>query len=219
MKVIIIKNTSGASKTYNGKVLADQESYQIPNEDHSDWASHSGLLTDIGNADAIVNDGAEDITSVSKAISYLTSNVAAKVKITQQDSFPAFADKTLYSGEKLFRRKHGQKQTITANSSGTISVNVPYAACKINKAEIVNCKSGDEVDLKVLDTPTGAISTVPNYALNQFGFLVVMPDGIYIDKSDYDADLIQDMKVEITYHNNSNSDREVGVNITFHEVV
>ena len=67
--------------------------------------------------------------------------------------------------------------------------------------------------------PTGTFSTVPNYMLNQFGFNVVVSELLYSDKSDYDADLIKDMKVKLVYKNDTNASKEVGVNITFHEVV
>lgn len=130
-----------------------------------------------------------------------------------------FSSKIISDGSKLYRRKHGANASIPANSSGTISLVVPYNLCKINKAELVNTAVGDTVDFKVYDTPTGTLSTVPNLMLNQFGFGVEMPDNFYEDYSEYDADLIKDMKVEVTYYNNSGSARTVGVNFTLHEVV
>jgi len=128
-----------------------------------------------------------------------------------------FASKAIVGG-KLFRRKHGFKKLITANSSGDIILVVPYAACKINQVEFVNAVEGDTVDLKVHDTDTGLLTTVPNYMLNQFGFDVELPNGLYVDKSEYDADLIGNMQIIITYTNNSGSDLTVRGNIIYHEV-
>lgn len=129
-----------------------------------------------------------------------------------------FASKILPSGFKLFRRKHGYKETILAGQSKSTKILVPYNQCKINKLEVIAANPLDRIDLKVLDTPTGALSTIPNFILNQFGFNVVVSELLYSDKSDYDADLIKDMQVEITYYNDSSSDITVGYNVIFHEV-
>jgi hypothetical protein len=120
---------------------------------------------------------------------------------------------------KLFRRKKGFKSSeIADGSTGTIEIIVPFPSVKINELEIVNGKEGAVLDFKVHDTPTGTISTVPNLMLNQFGFDVELPDGFYRDRSEYDADLIQDMKIIITVKNNTGSPYTCRGNIVFHEV-
>jgi hypothetical protein len=121
-------------------------------------------------------------------------------------------------GGMLFRRKHGFNLLIDANSTGIITLIVPYAACKINQVEFVNAKVGDTVDLKVHDTATGTLSTIPDYMLNQFGFAAELPDGLYLDKSDYDADLIAGMQIKIHYSNSSTDAHTIRGNITYHEV-
>lgn len=134
-------------------------------------------------------------------------------------SLKTFAFSSKFTKDKsLFRRKHGTGKEIPANSSDTLSIIVPYDLAKINKVDLVGCELGDQVDLKVYDTPAGAISTVPNYMLNQFGFLVELPNGHFEDFSEYEADLIKDMKIEITYYNNSDQPKYVGANFTLHEV-
>jgi len=122
-------------------------------------------------------------------------------------------------GGKLFRRKHGFLKLIPANSSDVILLVVPYAVCKINHVEFMNTNLGDTIDFEVLDTSTGTFSTVPNYMLNQFGFDVQLPDGRYEDTSEYDADLIADMTIRITYNNSTNADHTLRGNIVYHEVV
>ncbi len=135
------------------------------------------------------------------------------------DHQPAFADKVTPDGKKLYRRKHGVCKNVVAGTSDTLSIVVPYNLAKINTIEIINCATGDLADLKVYDTPTGTISTVPDYMLNQFGFDVCLPDGFYKDESNYDADVIKDMKIELTYKNNGVSDRMIGINLTLHELI
>lgn len=130
-----------------------------------------------------------------------------------------FASKKLSSGKSLFRRKHGKKETIISGEEKDIIFDVPYGNCKINKLEVIDANALDRIDLMVLDTPTGSISSVPNYMLNQFGFDVIVSDLLYSDKSDYDADLIKDMQIKIVYKNDGDQDKTVGFNIIFHEVI
>lgn len=129
-----------------------------------------------------------------------------------------FASKELSNGLKLYRRKHGYKATIPANSEVVTKILVPYAACKINKLEIIAPNPLDRIDLKILDSATGMLTGVPNYMLNQFGFDVVVSEMIYSDKSDYDADVFGGMQIEVTYKNDGTEEVTVGYNIIFHEV-
>ena len=131
-----------------------------------------------------------------------------------------FSEKVLANGKKLFRRKHGMRLICTKEASTNFDFVVPYSLAKIDQIEIVDGQSGDCVDFKVYDTPTGTISTVPNYMLNQFGFDVELPSGFYHDKSNYDADVIQDMKIQVVYKNKDLiDDISVGINIVYHQLV
>ena len=129
-----------------------------------------------------------------------------------------FSKKLTEDGRKIYRRKHGVSNSINANSTGTIEIIIPYNNCKIDQVEIAGCEVGDSVDLKVYDTPTGTISGVSSKMLNQFGFSIYMRNDFYKDKSDYDVDLIKDMKVEVSYNNNGASSKNISVNFTLHEV-
>ena len=130
-----------------------------------------------------------------------------------------FASKELSDGKKLYRRKHGfSSSTITSGSTQSIDIEVPYSACKINGVEFVNAKEGITVDLFVLDTATGLLTTVPFYPLNQFGFDVELSKGMYHDESKYDADLIGGMILSIVVYNNSGVDHVMKGNVVFHEV-
>lgn len=134
-----------------------------------------------------------------------------------------FATKVLKDGSKLFRRKHGIKDTILANSEKEIIFTVPYTKAKINKLEIIDANERDRVDLIVkspVDPAVAALYGMPaNYALNQFGFNVVVSSLLYSDKSDYDADVYMGMQIVVIYKNDTASDKEVGFNLIYHEVV
>lgn len=142
--------------------------------------------------------------------------------------FSGFANKAVEDG-KLFRRKHGFKAAaeIAHGAEGTVQLVVPYDKCKINEFEIINCLEGLTVDFKVHDTPTGTISqtleatgftAVPNLMLNQFGFDVELPNGFYRDKSDYDADVIKDMRIDLIFKNNTGQAITPKGNIVYHEL-
>lgn len=160
---------------------------------------------------AIINahDGSPDTEEV----------IPSEVKIIEEVASAPFASKTLATGQKLFRRKHGIKQTIPANSTENLELVVPYSFCKVNKVEIINSTAGDTVNFKVYDNSVGSISTVPNLMLNQFGFDVVLPSNFYVDKSNYDADLINGMKISVEYTNTKSEDVEIGINIILHEMI
>lgn len=128
----------------------------------------------------------------------------------------AFASK-LIGYKKLFRRKHGYKFTLDASGIGSLIIVVPYNFCKINELEIIGCKPLDKLNLKILDRVVSPLYGVPSANLNQFGFDVLTPLDFYKDKSEYDADLIKDMQVEVTYTSLTPS-IEIGVNIVFHEI-
>lgn len=128
-----------------------------------------------------------------------------------------FASK-IVAGGKLYRRKHGIRSTVSANSAKSIKFTVPYEIAKIDEVEIINCAGVDTVDLKILDSDTGTYTTVPNYLLNQFGFDVNLSDIYYTDASNYDAELNIGMQIEIIYKNNEPDTKSIGINFVLHEV-
>jgi len=106
----------------------------------------------------------------------------------------------------LFMRVHGITYSVLTGIN-VIDFVVPYAHCKINEVQLVNCESMDTANFEVYMGP---------YKLNQFGYDVVMPKDFYESKSSYDADLYEGLTVKITY--NSKSEKQIGVNIVLHEV-
>lgn len=131
----------------------------------------------------------------------------------------AFAEKNLANGKKLFRRKHGYVLTLNASGSTTHTITVPYTAAKINEAEILWAPEGVKLSMKVKDTVTGTFSGVPNYVLNQFGFDVAVAKDFYSDYSQYDADVYGGMQIEFTFTNLTTVEKQIGINLVFHEIL
>lgn len=52
--------------------------------------------------------------------------------------------------------------------------------------------------------------------LNQFGFAVVMPEGFYSQKSNYDADVMKDLVIRLEY--TAKEARDLGINYLIHEL-
>jgi hypothetical protein len=133
-----------------------------------------------------------------------------------------FFDKKI-GNSSLFRRTHGYKELLPAqnnNIDGLVFINcvIPYNKAKINKMEVLFCPEGVKCDFEVYDTPTGTLSGIPNFMLNQFAFDLNIRENYHVDESHYDADLIKDMKIEIHFKNSSLISKIVGVNFHFHEL-
>jgi len=219
----ILKNPSTTDAvTINdvgAQMIAAEASYTIDPAEYSLYAASSDIVTKVGNGDLIVNDGSVDL-DISAGINLLKGLYPSEIK--NQPS--PFADKQI-GDKKLFRRVHGVKKIL--NGDTTVSLVIPYVQCKINAIEIVWAPIGLQADLKIYDTPTGAITStlaatgytaIPNFMLNQFGFGAGVAKDFYSESSNYDADLIQDMKVEVTLTNPSNHTDEVCVNFVLHEL-
>ena len=126
-----------------------------------------------------------------------------------------FKNKKLTSGEKLFTRETGYKQTLTVGANNIIFT-IPYVHCKITGIEIINCDPLDDVSFYVLDSINGDYTGVPNYVLNQYGFTVYLPDMYWKKVSAYDADLYLGMQLKAVY--NSINGKDVAINYDLHEV-
>lgn len=136
------------------------------------------------------------------------------VDIKQSVAPSPFASK--YIGDKsLYTRVHGIQSAITVGTNN-IDFTVPYAQAKFNALEIVNADVGDKVSLKILDSATGIISTIPFYELNQFGFDIYLPDGFYVRESQYDADLISGLVIRLEY--TTAIAKTVKFNVILHEL-
>jgi len=220
---IWIKNTDSEEHTYSGQTILSSEYYMIEQDVELDkWQNNSQLLSDIGSGIAVVarsNSGTDDITDINLAINYLKGLGTQEVKIIEQVQSSPFASKILENGKKLYAREHGvPKITIAAGSTQALVFEVPYAACKITGASIVGCQKGDTCNFKILDTDAGLLTTIPLYPVNQFGYDVNMPDGVYNREYNYDADLFLGLHVSIEYTNNGDEAIDISANLELHEV-
>lgn len=139
----------------------------------------------------------------------------ANAKVGNYSYLEPFASKVLSNGNKIYRRNTGYSYDV-AIGANTFDVVVPYAKCKINLMEIINCKIGESLNLSVVDNAHGTFSGYPNATLDQFGDNVFLQNEYYVSKSEYDATLYQSMIVRIVY--NATEAKKVYFNIPWHEV-
>lgn len=193
----------------------DNSTHEIPKLEQLAWAENSEVLVYIANGDLLLKLNDVEITDVSKAIDILKDLNVKPVKITP---YP-FREKILEDGKKTFTRVHGISASVQG-ASDNIDFVIPYTNCKITGMEVIGGVLGDVVNFKVLDTPTGTISTIPNYELNQFGFNVAVSSGFYKYVSEYPADLIQNMKIRLEYDAKDELlPRTVYINLFLHQIV
>lgn len=137
-----------------------------------------------------------------------------------------FSTKALDVG-KLYRRVYGQNKTLIAMGDTTFDFIVPYDKVKINKIDLNWFPEGCICNLKIYDNANSDMQTlvgvpieyrVPNKMLDQFGFAATITADRHNEYSEYDADLLKDMKVEIVITNLTNTTKLVGINVIYHEV-
>lgn len=144
----------------------------------------------------------------------LPDSFVQNVNIITQPATSPFASKVVET-KKLYKRLHGITQNLLQGTND-ILFTLPYPWVKITGLEVINSEALDKVSLYVLDTTSGTYSTIPNYIFNQFAFDVNLTKDYYIYKSEFDADLHQNMQIKIVYQSNSN--KPIGINLILNEV-
>lgn len=198
-----------------------------------DWATFKSVVTEQNIAFKYVNLNScyymytETAAPIACTVSITTptnadqtdfeTNLKAKGNKSAVVTLTPFADKILPNGKRLFNRLHGAQFSVSG-SPDVCDFNIPYDTCKLTGIEIINGSFGDTCNLKVVDTPTGAISGVPDFILNQFGFNVNIAKDYYKRESAYDADLIKDMKIRIEYDSVATLPAPIYINFILHEV-
>jgi hypothetical protein len=142
------------------------------------------------------------------------STYKSKASNVLSESIGPFASKMI-ADKSIYKRAVGKRYTLSSGSN-TLTHTVTFTACKITGLELIGGEVGDYVDLKILDTDTGTVSTIPNYVLNQFGFEVNVAAGRHREDSNYDADLFVGLQIQVIY--NSISAKDIGLNYILHEV-
>jgi len=205
-----VKNTS-TEKTYCGQTLATNQEYDIQSTELTRWQSDDSVVADLSTGLLLVGDGNTYQTAGAQAVNYLLGTGIKEVSVQVQ---PPFSSKVIGT-KKLYIRATGKAHPVTVGSNN-LDFLVPYNVMKFNGIQIVNCELGETVNLKVLDSATGAYSTFPNYMLNQFGFTINLPNGVFIKESQYDADVYKDMVIRIEY--TAVTARDVRINYSIHEL-
>lgn len=218
MSKILKNNTSNAvSINDTGIAIPASGEYTISPQDYLLWASSNDVLSLITDETLIVNDGSYDL-AISEGIDLLKGIFPSNIKVSQINSIPAFASKTVVvngATKKLFARNTGFQQALNQGSN-IITYTLTYPWCKILGVEVIGAETLDYCDFEVYDNAQGTYSGVPNYKLNQFAYSVNIPKDYYIRLSQFDADIYQGMVIKITY--NSVSAKTVGFNIIMNEL-
>ena len=228
MRIIKIYNNKESAVTYNGQTILSGEYHQITTQlELENLQINPTLLGDLSeeNPLVIINYGESDL-DYNNSIQWLMGINTQLVNVSELPLNYPFYKKELEDGSKLYRRKHGvvvdrsNRIICQSNSEKMIDFIVPYPHAKVTTLEIINANSLDSIDILVLDDESGTYSKsgVKNLQLNKFGFDAVVTGPIYIDESNYDADLYYGMIVRFVYKNTGVVDSEFGINIVLHEV-
>lgn len=128
----------------------------------------------------------------------------------------AFSSKTI-GIKKLFKRVTGIQVSVNVGTN-TITYPIPFPWVKITGIEIINGSTLDTASLYILDTASGTTYTgYPNNTmLNQFGYNVNISKDYYSHKSEFDADLYQNMQIKLVYE--STTIKNIGINFILTEV-
>lgn len=206
-----VKNNKITSDVWAGMTIEPSAIYDLQTNEIATWQSNDKVISDLSSGDLTIGDGVTYQTAGALAVNYLLGTGTKDVNVQLQ---PAFASKKVGT-KSLFIRATGQVFAVTVGANNLDFV-IPFNVMKFNGLQIVNGELGETISLKVYDTPAGLISGVPNYMLNQFGFNVNLPNGIFDRVSQYDADIFKDMVIRIEL--NALTARNFLVNYSLHEV-
>lgn len=180
-----IKNADSIDHTWSGQSVVAGSYYEIQPAELVNWQTNSQLLTDIGNAIAIVSsagDSSGDIANVSAAIDFLKDNMAKEV-VTQMEK----SDKglRLASDEVTFTGNIARVQIQIPGDLGTIGryiaggyafTDIYYFGDRISKVELID-KDFVYAGLAYPATPFAA--GVPE-TTEETTWADIMPDGVVL---------------------------------------
>lgn len=210
-----VKNIDTISHTWAGVIIEPNSLYECQNRYEAECFYRSDtFIIALSNGKAEVYSDNILINGIEKSLTFLKNVFPVDDYGNLISSNSPFAMKKV-NGKSLFKRVHGM-QLLTVIGLNTFEFNIPYNQCKITGIELIGASSCDIADLEVYDTPTGTISTIPNYLLNQFGFTVNVAKDYYAHRSEFDSDLIKDMKIEV--HLYAQAVGLVGLNLILNEV-
>lgn len=211
-----IKNIDSESHSYEGQLLNPNDEYQITDNERIRFSTCNILLEDIAAGKAQIGDGSSWFSDTSTQYRWLLVDNPTDSDGHLVYHYPAFAEKKLFDGSKLYKRLHGKVESLSSGSNNVIFT-CPHGYVKIIGTRIVGAEIGDYCDFYVLDDTSGTYSGTPNAVLNQYGFNVAIAPDDHQETCRYDADLYYGMQIKFVY--NSVSAKTVGFNFDMSEVV
>jgi len=206
-----VKNNKETSDVWAGMTIEPSTTYDLQSNEIYVWQASDKVISDLSSGDLTIGDGVTYQTAGALAVSYLLGTGIKEVSVQVQ---PAFSSKKVGT-KSLFVRATGKVYAVTVGANN-LDFTMTYNVLKFNGIQILNGILGETVNLKVLDTAAGTYSTIPNYVLNQFGFAINLPTGVFVKESQYDADIYKDMVIRIEY--TATEARDVRINYSLHEV-
>lgn len=205
---------------------AFQQAYDIPSLTSQIQASSivtvldhidvTGSVTDVWFKDALSDADQTALNAVIANYVYVAppAKPPLSVSISAPPPMPPYSTND-YGTKNLYLAITGIQQALTVGSN-TITFTIPYAEVLINGVTIMNCEVLDVVSFSVLDSTTGTYSGTADAVLNQFGYTVNLPAGMYEYEAPYTAALYENMQVKLTYV--SISAKTIGVNFILSQV-
>lgn len=210
-----IKNIDLIAHVWGGVQIEPSAFYECQNQTEADYFfKDDNFILSLSTSLAEVYSDSTLINGVSASLLFLSNGPKVDSNGNAIVSAMPFASKTIGT-KKLFKRVHGIQQECIVGEN-IFEFVVPYPSVKMACIELIGATNCDQVDLEVYDTPTGAISTIPNCKLNQFGFKANISKDYYEQKSEFDADLIQGMKIEVHYF--ARNTGMIGINFILNEL-
>lgn len=211
MSHILINQTVDNIVLDIGRTVPGSGQYSIDVSNLQAFQKSSDVITHLSSGDLIYNDGVNDISSVPEAIRLLNGGTP-HISVIED---PPFSNKRI-GGKSLYSRITGKSFAVAMNATTTCDFSIDFPLVKFNGLEIIGATPGDSVNLFILDTPNGDLSGFANYPLNQFGYTVFPSLNYYKRRSNYDADLMQDMQIRLDY--TSITAKTIYINYDIHEL-
>lgn len=207
-----IRNIDTVAHTWGGQGIEPGTTYSCTDQTEANkFGSDDLFATALAGGLAEVYKDDTLVSGVATALGFL------KTGQYEISSIPATASKTLADGKKIYKRVVGIRNAISQGPN-EILWTCPFAWVKFLGVEFTGTKHGDYVDLFVLDKTVSPLYGVPDAVLNQFGFEANMFEGDYQHKSEFDADLYQDLKIKIVYNSIDTKSSPLGINFIMNEV-
>lgn len=216
MRIIIIKNNSGVQKTYAGKVLEDQETYQLSASDLYKFRNSDSLITDIGNSNAIINDGVNNLNISNGLIWFLGEDNSPK----DEELAPIVKQKPFSDPDGFVASFIG----ISGEADSQATTYIDYKLTQdryINGLDIIlqNHSIDDTMDLQIIDVDN-ILGYGANTVLNEFATdwnVAADRQGQGQFSVSYSAKVLTNLYLRLVYVSTGQSNVKVKINYFLHK--